>query len=86
MEITAKMVKELRDKTKVGLMDCKEALNNAKGDINEAIKILRKKGIAKAAEKSTREAKSTKKSSKVIRQTVVPKRTPLPKDVPVVNP
>ncbi|MCK4338449.1 MAG: translation elongation factor Ts, partial [Candidatus Cloacimonetes bacterium] len=57
MEITAKMVKELRDKTKVGLMDCKKALSNAKGDINEAIKILRKKGIAKAAEKSTREAK-----------------------------
>ena len=57
MEITAKMVKELRDKTKVGLMDCKKALNEANGDINEAIKILRKKGIAKAAEKSTRKAK-----------------------------
>ncbi|MCK4358872.1 MAG: translation elongation factor Ts [Candidatus Cloacimonetes bacterium] len=57
MEITAKMVKELRDKTKVGLMDCKKALNEAKGDIDEAIKILRKKGIAKAAEKSTRKAK-----------------------------
>lgn len=57
MEITAKMVKELRDKTKVGLMDCKKALNDANGDIDEAIKILRKKGIAKAAEKSTRKAK-----------------------------
>ena len=57
MEISAKMVKELRDKTNVGLMDCKKALNEANGDIKEAIKILRKKGIAKAAEKSTRKAK-----------------------------
>lgn len=57
MEISAKKVKELRDKTNVGFMDCKKALNEANGNIKEAVKILRKKGIAKAAEKSSREAK-----------------------------
>jgi len=57
MEISAKMVKELRDKTNVGFMDCKKALTEANGNIKEAVKILRKKGIAKAAEKSSREAK-----------------------------
>jgi len=57
MEISAKMVKELRDKTNVGFMDCKKALTEANGNIKEAVKILRKKGIAKAAEKSSRETK-----------------------------
>ncbi len=57
MEISAKKVKELRDKTNVGFMDCKKALTEANGNIKEAVKILRKKGIAKAAGKSSREAK-----------------------------
>ncbi|MBC8526833.1 MAG: translation elongation factor Ts [Candidatus Cloacimonetes bacterium] len=57
MEISAKVVKELRDKTNVGFMECKKALKEAKGDIKEAVKILRKKGIAKAYEKSKRDAK-----------------------------
>ncbi|MBC8312739.1 MAG: translation elongation factor Ts [Candidatus Cloacimonetes bacterium] len=57
MEITAKMVKELRDKTNVGLMDCKKALKEAKGDIDKAIKILRESGVVKAAKKASREAK-----------------------------
>lgn len=56
MEITAKMVKELRDKTGAGMMDCKSALKEAEGDIGKAVKLLREKGIAKAAKKAGREA------------------------------
>ena len=54
MEITAQMVKELREKTGVGMMDCKKALANNDGNIEEAIKYLREKGISKAAAKSDR--------------------------------
>jgi elongation factor Ts len=57
MEITAKSVKKLRDTTNVGVMDCKKALQEANGNIDKAVKILRKKGIAKAAKKASREAK-----------------------------
>ncbi len=57
MEITAKLVKELRDKTGVGMMDCKKALSANNGNIEEAVKYLREKGIAKAAKKSDRETK-----------------------------
>lgn len=54
MEITAKMVKELREKTGAGMMDCKKALQEANGDSEKAIEILREKGLAKAAKKSGR--------------------------------
>jgi elongation factor Ts len=54
MAITAAAVKELRDKTGVGMMDCKKALAEADGDIEKAIDVLRKKGIAKAAKKAGR--------------------------------
>ena len=54
--ITAKLVKELRDKTGAGMMDCKKALNETDGDINKAIEWLRKKGIASAEKKSGRVA------------------------------
>jgi len=54
--ITAKLVKELRDKTSAGMMDCKKALNETGGDIEAAIDWLRKKGIAKADKKSGRVA------------------------------
>jgi elongation factor Ts len=57
MEITAKLVKELRDKTNAGMMDCKKALTEAEGDVEKATKILREKGIAKATSKSGRAAK-----------------------------
>jgi elongation factor Ts len=57
MEITAKLVKELRDKTGAGMMDCKNALAETKGDLEKAIKVLREKGIAKAASKAGRTAK-----------------------------
>ncbi len=54
MEISAKMVKELRDQTGVGMMDCKKALTEANGDIEKAKEILRKKGLSKADKKSGR--------------------------------
>lgn len=56
MQITAKQVNELRQLTGAGLMDCKKALTEASGDIGEAEKILRKKGIASASKKAGREA------------------------------
>jgi len=54
--IDSKVVKELRDKTGAGMMDCKVALQEAKGDLAEAEKILRKKGMAVAGKKATRTA------------------------------
>jgi len=54
--ITAGMVKDLRDKTGAGMMDCKNALNETGGDMEAAIDWLRKKGISKAAKKSGRAA------------------------------
>jgi elongation factor Ts len=56
MAITAEMVKMLRDRTGAGMMDCKAALTEANGDMDAAIDILRKKGIAKAAKKAERSA------------------------------
>jgi elongation factor Ts len=54
--ISASLVKELRDKTNAGMMDCKKALTDTAGDLDAAIKLLREKGIAKAAGKADREA------------------------------
>lgn len=54
MEISASLVKELRVKTGVGMMECKSALSEAHGDLSEAEKILRKKGLAAAANKAGR--------------------------------
>ena len=51
-----KLVKELRNKTGAGFLDCKEALSNNNGNIDNAIDYLRKKGLAKASKKSSREA------------------------------
>ncbi len=56
-EISAQLVKELREMTGAGLMDCKKALIEADGDLEKAVEILRKSGIAKAAKKLDREAK-----------------------------
>ena len=57
MEITAQMVKELRERTGAGMMECKSALVESKGDSSEAEVILRKRGIASAAKKSARTTK-----------------------------
>src|SRR5438552_19077899 len=54
MEIKATSVKELREKTGAGMMDCKNALTEAKGDMEQAIVVLRKKGLASAQKKATR--------------------------------
>ncbi len=57
MEITAAMVRELREKTGVGMMDCKKALSETDGDMEKAVTKLREAGLAKAAKKAGREAK-----------------------------
>ena len=57
MSIDAKIVKELRDKTGAGMMDCKRALVDTNGDLEKAVEALRKAGVAKAANKGTRSAK-----------------------------
>jgi elongation factor Ts len=54
MEITASMVKKLRDATGAGMMECKAALTEAKGDMEEATTILRKRGLAQATKKAGR--------------------------------
>jgi elongation factor Ts len=50
------MVKELRDRTNVGMMDCKKALQDSAGDIEKAVDLLRQKGLAKAMKRAGREA------------------------------
>ena len=57
MQITAAAVKELRDRTGCGMMDCKKALTECNGDAEKAIDFLREKGLAKAAKKADRNAK-----------------------------
>jgi len=57
MEITIEMVKELRQATSAGILDCKKALQETQGDLNKATEILRQKGIAIAAKKAEREAR-----------------------------
>ncbi len=57
MEITAKMVMDLRKSSGVGMMDCKKALKECNGDMEASIKYLREKGMSKAAKKSDRETK-----------------------------
>ncbi len=57
MATTAEKVRELRDKTGAGVMDCKEALAASQDDLEKAIDYLRKKGLASAAKRATREAR-----------------------------
>lgn len=56
-EITATMVKELRDRTGVGMMECRKALVESNGDVDQAIKYLRERGISKAEARSARTTK-----------------------------
>lgn len=58
--VTAQMVKELRERTGVGMADCKNALTETNGDIEAAIEVLRKKGIAKAAKRAGNETSEGK--------------------------
>lgn len=57
MEISAALVKKLRDKTNAGMMDCKEALQESGGDFDKAIEYLRKKGMSAATKRSSRATK-----------------------------
>jgi elongation factor Ts len=57
MEISASAVKELRERTGAGMMDCKKALTETKGDMEAAIEYLRKKGLSAAAKKAGRDTK-----------------------------
>jgi len=57
MAITAEQVKQLRDKTGAGMMDCKTALTESGGEIEKAVEVLRKKGLASAAKRAGRAAK-----------------------------
>jgi elongation factor Ts len=54
MKINAQMVKDLRDKTAAGMMDCKKALNETEGDMEKAVDLLRQKGLAVAAKRAGR--------------------------------
>ncbi len=56
MEITATMVRELREKTNAGMMDCKKALQETGGDMDKAVDFLRKKGLATAMKRAGKEA------------------------------
>src|SRR6201986_1121036 len=56
MEVTATMIKDLRERTGAGMADCKKALTEVAGDMDKAIDYLRTKGLAKAAKKAGREA------------------------------
>ena len=60
MAITASMVKELREATSVGMMECKKALEETNGDFDSAVKLLRERGSAVAAKRADREAKEGK--------------------------
>ena len=66
-EITAATVGKLREMTNAGLMDCKKALTEVNGDLNAAVDILRKRGVASAAKKAGREA-----NEGVIVQSILP--------------
>lgn len=57
MGISASLVKQLRDKTNAGMMDCKEALQAAGGDFDKAVEYLRKKGLSAATKRSSKAAK-----------------------------
>jgi elongation factor Ts len=56
MSVTAKQIKELREATGVGFLDCRKALEDANGDFDQAVEFLRERGLAKAAKRAGREA------------------------------
>ncbi|MEA3398010.1 MAG: translation elongation factor Ts [Chloroflexota bacterium] len=63
MKITAGMVKELRQETGAGILDCRKALEIVAGDVSKAVEHLREKGLAKAAKRMSREAKDGRVAS-----------------------
>ena len=71
MGISASLVKELREKTGVGMMDCKKVLEETNGDLDAAIKSLREKGLSKAAKKSDRSTKEGRIITTIINNVAV---------------
>lgn len=71
MNITAETVKELRDRTGAGMMDCKRALGETGGDLEKAIDCLRKQGLAKAAKRAGRSASEGLVGSLVVKNSIV---------------
>ena len=67
--VTAALVKELRDRTAAGMMECKKALVESNGDIELAIENMRKSGAAKAAKKAAKDSKKAAKPKAVSNQT-----------------
>src|SRR5438128_754727 len=65
VEISASLVKELRDETSIGMMECKKALQEAGGDKAKAVKILRERGMSIADKKSSRTAKEGRVASDI---------------------
>ncbi|MBN1486468.1 MAG: translation elongation factor Ts [Anaerolineae bacterium] len=63
MKITSEMVKELRDATAAGILDCRKALEASEGDFDKAVDFLREKGLAKVAKRMSRDAKDGKISA-----------------------
>ena len=57
MAITTEQIKELREATSAGILDCRKALETANGDFEKAVDYLREKGLAKAAKRADREAR-----------------------------
>jgi elongation factor Ts len=57
LEITVQAIKELRERTGAGMLDCKKALTDAGGNLDEAVRVLREKGLAAAAKRADREAR-----------------------------
>ena len=72
-EITSALVKELRERTGVGMMDCKAALSETKGDLEAAVDLLRKKGLAKAASRPKAWSGSWSKAARVFWSRSIPK-------------
>ena len=66
MAVTADAVKQLRERTGAGMMECKKALTETKGDIDKAIDFLRKQGLAKADKKAAKEAKEAKPAAAAV--------------------
>ena len=86
MDITIAMIKELREATAAGMGACKEALQASNGDMKEAVKYLREKGIAKAAkkaEKAAEEAKLTKEEKQAIKEKKKASRPPITELIPL---
>ena len=72
MNITADAVKQLRERTGAGMMECKKALVETKGDLDAAAELMRKQGLAKADKKATRVAAEGRRRGRRARAIIAP--------------